>query len=130
MAVTTRADNQYHLENGFQVLLVDHSYTVKYDNAIESHRVLIKVCEYVLFWFVVYHPIIIIIISRARHWLTLRLLCPRQVPDHVIVQCFASRNANIWNVRFHLRQLQWKCKFTEMQLKMITVDVVCCNFLL
>ena len=24
---------------------------------------------------------------------------------------FALRNANIWNVRFHLRQLQWKCKY-------------------
>ena len=100
MVVTTGADNQYYLENSFQALLVDHSNTVKYDNVIESHRVLIKVCQYVLFWFV-FHPIIIII-SRAYHWLTLRLLCPRHVRDHVIVQCFASRNANIWNVRFHL----------------------------
>ena len=27
-----------------------------------------------------------------------------KVSDHVIVQCFALRNANIWNAKFHLRQ--------------------------
>ena len=34
----------------------------------------------------------------------------KALSDHMIIQCFTSRNANIWNVRFHLRQLQWKCK--------------------
>ena len=60
------------------------------------------------------------LIGRASHWLTLWLtLVPlRCTSNHVIVQCFASRDANICNVRFHLRQLQWKCKYLYLFQKM------------
>ena len=37
-----------------------------------------------------------------------------RVSDHVIVQCFASRNANIWYVRFHLKQLQDLCNKLQL----------------
>ena len=36
------------------------------------------------------------------------------MPDHVVVQCFALRNTNIWNVRFYLRQLHRKCTYLIM----------------
>ena len=41
-------------------------------------------------------------ISRASHWLAITLVRPRRISDHAIVQCFALRNANIGNDRFHL----------------------------
>ena len=42
------------------------------------------------------------LISRVIHWLMLMLVRPRRVSEPMIVQCFASRNANIWNVSTHL----------------------------
>ena len=41
----------------------------------------------------------------------LKLVRPMRVSNHMIVQCYASRTANIWNVPFHLGQLQLKCKY-------------------